>query len=351
MAADTGGLLLVPVSGGPGSGELQRALLLARAARARWPARPIAICAEANALSASADPGITYLPLPASPTRCTTAVNATIAARRPALVLFDSTARPAQLAAARAAGAGVIYLSSRPSARRRGFRLGALLRIDEHWSTEFDPARRLPGPLQKLALAIRPACRWRTLATLHEVADPAMLAPPLREFIAAGDYSLWCPGGGGGSLDGQPAPAAFAAAAMSAGLRALVIRADQPAGTFGVEGCVLSTGPLPNAALIALLGAARLSVLGAGSLLLQALATGSACAACALASDQPRRLHQLAAWGAVLASEASVEALAAAAHRLDTDAALRADLHAGGRALGLRNGLSEALDAMARWLD
>lgn len=347
----TGGLLLVPVSGGGGSGELQRAVLLAREVRSRWPQQTLAICAEAAALGAIALPeGLRPLPLPASPTRCTALVRAAIEEQRPRVVIFDSTARPRQLAAARQAGAGVIYLSSRPSARARGFRFGALACIDEHWSVEFDPKQRLPGAWQRLCLRWRRACRWRALGTLHEFPDPAGLPPPVREFARAGAHGLWCPGGGGGEFAGQPVAAAFAAAAQACGARAIVVRRDLPPGQVELQDPVLLTGPLQNAALMALLGGAAYAMVGAGSLLLQALACGTPCAAVALASDQPARLRHLVGHGATLAGGRDIEGLAAAARRLANEAGLREQLRQRARGLGLRNGLEEALAALARWL-
>jgi len=345
-----GGLLLVPVSGSEGSGELQRARLLARSARARWPRMPIAIAAAAGSLEACSDAGVGYLPLPGSPTRCTREVTALIAGRRPALVLFDSTARPAQLAAARAVGAGVVYLSSRPSARRRGFRPGAFARIDEHWSVEFDPDHRLPGALQRLVLRLRPALRWRALGTLHEPADAAQLPPAVRCFIADGPFALFCPGGGGGQVDGLPTPAAYTEAAVRSGLRAACVRADRAPGSVESDGRLLTLGPLDNAALIALVEHCTIAVLAAGSLLIQAMACGTPCIAAPLAGDQRERLQQLALREAVVASDASVTALAQNASRLWPDAAAQARLRRSATALGLSNGLEQALDAMTRWL-
>jgi hypothetical protein len=345
-----GGLLLVPVSGSDGSGELQRARLLARSARARWPRMPIAIAAAAGSLEACSDAGVEYLPLPGSPTRCTREVTALIGTRRPALVLFDSTARPAQLAAARAVGAGVVYLSSRPSARRRGFRPGAFAHIDEHWSVEFDPDRRLPGALQRLVLRLRPALRWRAFGTLHEPADAKRLPPAVRDFIAGGPFALFCPGGGGGQVAGLATPAAYAQAAVHSGLRATCVRADRAPGSVELDGPLLTLGPVDNAALIALVERCAIAVLAAGSLLIQAVSCGTPCIAAPLADDQRERLQLLAAREAVIASEASVAALADAASKLWLDSTGQARLRQRATALGLSNGLDHALNAMTCWL-
>jgi hypothetical protein len=342
----SGGLLFVPVSGGAGSGELQRARLLARSARRRWPALPIAIAAEQRALALSADAGIDRLPLPGSPTRSSAEVIATILARRPALVVFDSTARPRQLRAARSVGARVVYVSSRPSARARGFRWGAFGRIDEHWSVEFDADGALPGRWQRWLLRQRPAQRWRPLSTLSEAADAQAWPSAVREFVAGGPFVLFCPGGGGGDIDGVAAGAAFAAAAERSGLRAVVVRADLAPGAGEARGSVLGVPALPNSGLMALAQSAELAVVGAGSLLLQALALGCACLALPLASDQPARLAPLSARGAVATCPASIEALASTTRALCANPPALADLRARTRALALRNGLTEALDAI-----
>ncbi len=345
-----GGLLFIPVSGAAGSGELQRARLLARSARERWPQLPVAIAAERRALAAFAEVDIDCVPLPGSPTRCSVEVIAAIRARRPALVVFDSTARPRQLRAARSVGARVVYVSSRPSARGRGFRWGAFGRIDEHWSVEFDPDAALPGVWQRWLLRRRPAQRWRPLSTLSEPADAAAWPAAIGEFAAAGPFVLFCPGGGGSRMQGVSAAAAFAAAAARSGVRAIVVRADLAAGAIESHGRVLGVPALRNAALMALTQNAELAVVGAGSLLLQALALGRACLSLPLASDQPQRLADLLRRNAVATCEPSIDALADAARALATDPAALIALRARAQALRLHNGLAEALDAIAALL-
>lgn len=349
-ASATNGLLLIPVSGGPGSGELQRARLLARAARSCWPTLPIAIAAERLALAGGSDAHIESLPLPASPTRCSAEVVAAIQVRRPAVVVFDSTARPKQLRAARKCGAHVVYLSSRPSARSRGFRLGALRWIDEHWSVEFDPTQALPGRWQRWLLRWRPALRWRPLSTLFEAADPRLLANPVHAFIEGGAFALFCPGGGGGRIDGLPAGAAFARVAGDAGLRAVVVRADLAPDHCRQDGALLVLGPMANAALMALAGRSEMVVVGAGSLLMQVLALGKPSIALALAGDQRVRLAQLLAVQAVASGGTSVASLTVATRELWADAERRVALHQRAQALGLRNGLAEAMQALAALL-
>ncbi len=346
-----GGLLFIPVSGGSGSGELQRARLLARSARARWPDLPIAIAAEQRALTVAVDSDIHAVPLPRSPTRCTPEVIAAIERLRPALTIFDSTARPAQMRAARGIGARVVYISSRPSARARGFRWGSFGAIDEHWSVEFDPDGELPGRWQRWLLRRHGAQRWRPLSTLSEAVDASALPTVAREFMAGGPFVLFCPGGGGGDIEGRPAASAYGAAAERCGLRAIAVLADQPTGPVEVHGATLRLPAQCNAALMALLQSSELAVVGAGSLLLQALALGKPCLALPLARDQPARLAQLVQRGAVTTCAASVAALAQATRGLCADPDRLAALRSRTQSLALRNGLAEGLDAIFALLE
>lgn len=339
-----GGLLFVPVSGGAGTGELQRARLLALAARARWPQLPIAVIAATSTLARMEWPAtIDRIELPGSPTKHRAEVIAAIQSRRPAVVLFDSTARPVQLAAARQAGAAVVYLSSRPSARRRGFGWRAWRRIDEHWSVEIS-RRPLPSLWQRLLLRLPGAPTWVPLGTLFEPADASDWSAPLRDFVAGGDYVLACPGGG------APEGAALYASACDEiagqGVRTLLVRGDWPAGRSAVSPGLLQVGVLPNAQLMALLTAARMALLGGGSVLVQALALELPCVATPLARDQAQRLAVLAQAGAVQAADTDPAALSAQTLRLWRDDPQQAALRVNARALGLRNGLNSALSRL-----
>ena len=233
------GVLLLPVSGASGSGELQRCLLMARALRQRLPDVPVTMAAAGTALAGLVATGISLRPLPGSPTRCTPEVAGLIRELQPKIVLFDSTARSAQLAAARGCGARVIYLSSRPSARRRGWRLGTFHRIDEHWSVELDPDRRLPGLWPRLLASWLGRPHWRPFSVLFEAPDFASLPEAVRAWCAEGDYLLLCPGGGTQPLGGMTAAQHFATvgeALARSGIRTLTVRGDWPAGTVAVEG-------------------------------------------------------------------------------------------------------------------
>jgi hypothetical protein len=130
----------------------------------------------------------------------------------------------------------------------------------------------------------------------------------------------------------------------------VVVRTDLAPGAIESHGRVLGVPALRNAALMALTQSAELAVVGAGSLLLQALALGRACLALPLASDQPQRLSDLLRRDAVATCAPGIDALADATRALATDPAALIALRARAQALGLHNGLAEALDAFAALL-
>lgn len=348
--AETGGFLFVPVSGGSGSGELQRSRLLARAALTAYPDLPVAIAAERQALAVAADAGVLAVPLPGSPTRSTREVCAAIAQLAPAVVIFDSTARTQQLRAAQRAGARVVFISSRPSARSRGFKLGAMRHLDEHWSVELGRAGTIPNRWQRWMSRWFPRVLWRPLGVLFEPPMQGQIPKDLADWMAQEPFALFCPGGGGGTVDGLSATEGFAQAARgfvkATGARALVVHGDWSSDRRVATPGMLEVGLQANGELMSLMINARFAVIGAGSLLLQALALGVPCIAVALARDQPARLQALAETLAVMAPDPTRSDLTEYASALWTDPAVQLELVSHARLLGLRNGLDHAIEVL-----
>ncbi|GAA5000856.1 hypothetical protein FNZ56_10350 [Pseudoluteimonas lycopersici] len=327
-------ILFVPVSGSAGSGEVQRCRLLAQALLQRWPE------CEAHFLLA---PGIDPAPfpgieLPASPTKSPREVAAAIAQLQPALVVFDGNARVASLAAAHAAGARTLLLSSRPSARGRGFRWRRMAQLDAHWLIGAD-LLGAPGCRECLARWRYPRVGVRRFATLF--APPAELAPLRARFgLADAPYAVVCTGGG--EHAGAAARFGAVAAALARdGLATLAVAMPAPPPA-------IATPALPNAELMALLAGARVAVLAGGSLLVQALALGTPVVASPLQAEQAARVRWLARAGAVQVADAGEPAaIAEAARKLAGDDAARERLRSSARALGLRNDLDAATAALA----
>jgi hypothetical protein len=361
-------VLFVPVSGGAGSGEVQRCRLLAQALQARagggdGPASDVPAvevpAVEVPAVEVPAvemhfllAPGIDAGAFPAtflsaSPTRVPQEVAASIRALQPALVVFDGNARVAALAAARDAGARTLLISSRPSARDRGWRGRRMARLDAHWLIGAE-LRGAPGWRERLARWRYPRVDVRRFATLF--APPAAVAPVLARFgLQAGDvYAVVCAGGGGHRSPGIFSEAATALARDGITTIAVGMEAAAPA---------ITVPALSNAELMALLAASRVALLAGGSLLVQALALNVAAIALPLQAEQAARVRWLATAGAVRTPSlrsTSTPAVGDAAgvaqlvRDLANDADVRAGLRAGIRALDLRNGLDEAVEALVK---
>jgi len=323
-------LLLVPVSGPRGMGEYARCLAIAAAVTRRWPQVSIRFLVSREAPYAADCPFPATL-LPSSPTRCTGEVLAQIAAFRPGLVLFDNAGRTRQLRAARAAGARLVFVSSRSRQRRKAFRWRWMGLLDEHWVS-------YPAPLTgELSVLERCKLRWRgrpavrfldaVVARPDEAAADALLAQVTGDASGAAPDVVVVPGGGSSYPDTRIGPGHFvdwSLALAAQGRRVVVV--GGPAFDVPVANAaqlVLLRG-VPAGALMALLRRARLVLVNGGDTLAQALALGRPCVAVPIAGDQAARIARAAALGVVAAP--AVESVAAECTRLLDDPAASAAL-------------------------
>lgn len=342
--ADTGGFLFVPVSGPEGAGEYHRTLALAEGIRQRWPDAPVHFVLHRAAPYAARCPFACTL-LDDSPTRDVRRVISVIEARRPEVVIFDSAGRVSQMRAAARVGALRIYVSSRPKTRWKGFKLGRLAVLDEHWLVAPEFLGQGLSRWERVKLWLYPRVRVRFLATFFDRPTPE-LRPQLlvRLGLTDGDYVLCCPGGGGQFAGLKSGPVVYAAAAKSIAATgtAVLLVGVREAGAPGIVACE----SLTNAELMAAAGGARLCVINGGSLLIQCLAQAAACVAAPIAADQNARVEGCARLGVARASDFSAEALAAAALELLARPAMLAALREAAGALELRNGVDVALDVL-----
>lgn len=332
-----GRILFIPVSGSQGSGEVQRCRLLADAVHAHAPRT------EPHFLLAAGAPPVPWpvLTLAASPTRAVPEVVAAIALLRPALVVFDGNARVEAMDAARAAGARVVLISPRPSARTRGFSLRRMSRLDEHWLVGPELVRGR-GLRERVATRMRPAVRVRRFGTLF--ARPAPPDAVLARLGVERPFVVVCPGGGGHVVDGRCSRLLFGEASTLLAARGVAtVSVAAPAAIPAID-----AGALANPELMALLSQADAALLGGGSLLVQALALGVPAVALPLQREQARRVAWLAAHRAArAASGTDAAALASDLEQLCGDRAARDALRAAAAALELDNGVDEAAAALA----
>jgi len=327
-------------------GEYARSAAIAQALLARWPGVAVHFVLSARAPYAQGAPFAKTL-LDASPTLRSRPVIELLRSWRPSVVVFDNAGRSAQLAAAHAQGARVVFISSRTRQRRKAFRLRWMRLIDEHWIAY---PRFIAGGLTrlerlKLKLMGRPQVRYLDV----------ILARPARPAAAAGDYVLVIPGGGTGHPGAPDATQVFAAAAAQLAAAGFETRFVGPpaalaAGTAGTAR-LQALGMLAQGELATLMGGARLIVTNGGSTLLQSLASGVACVAAPIAGDQRERIRRCVAQGAVVEAALAAAPIAAAAAALLRDPEACDALARRARALAIEDGVEIAVQALARFIE
>jgi glycosyltransferase involved in cell wall biosynthesis len=346
--------LFVPVSGPGGAGEYFRSLAVARAVERRWPGCAIKFIVSRDAPYARDTPYPVQL-VDRSPTYETRAVIDTLERERPDVVIFDSSGRVSQYGRAKELGARVVFVSSRATTRRKGFRLRRMRRMDQHWIAQ---PRILGGDLgagERLRLRFAPGCGVEFLEVLHDPVDESGTRELQQRLgVESGGYILVCPGGGGVFSDRRDATQVFYEAscrlARDAGLPVVAVLGarfvppePQPAGVHLLE-------TLPNAQLMGLLRDARVAVVNGGSLLLQALAQHTPCVAAPIAEDQPARIDACARRGYCRATTLDAPSLVRGTVDLLENHGERSSLRDRLAALDLRNGVDVAVEAIARLL-
>ena len=348
-------VLFIPVSGPQGAGEYYRALTIAQACWARHPDWDLNICVSRDAEVERPD-GIRYHRLEASPTRDSGGVERILREIRPNLVIFDSTLRHRQLKLCAQAGVDwVVYISSRPSSRRRGFGLRKLRGLDEHWLITAPDEARLTGR-ERCFARLNPRLKIRFLSTLFP-SDTSSEASPFAEqpHVPERGYVLFVSGGGGGSVDGEPIDRIFQQAArrfhaMTGHPTVLIAGPLSTVSLESVQGRVEIRSVAPGR-LAAMIDQATLVVSGGGSLVQQVLAQGRPLIAVpAGGRDQPARLERLAREKLLETCATDPEAMAGRAAALLQDRNARDSLitHAGEH--GFTNDMPEVLAAVERLL-
>ena len=330
-------------------GEYARSLAIAHAVRRQWPQSSVHFVLSRQAPYAASAPYPKTL-LDSSPTFHTAAVAGLIGEFKPHLVIFDNAGRTAHLRAAQAAGARVVYISSRPRQRRKAFRWRWMRLIDEHWIAYPKFIAGALGLLEqfKLNRLGRPAVRYLdVILSRGGEGRETILAQAGLKFDA---YVLMIPGGGTGHPGAKDATNTFLAAANSLaqrGVRTVLVGAK--GGAASQPGSQLQCfESLPQAHLAKLMQAARLIITNGGSTLLQAIASGGACIAVPIAKDQPKRIRRCVEVQAARAAALDAGSIVDAAGELLGDDAARARLAQRASDLKLADGVEVALAALIR---
>ncbi len=334
-------VLLVPVSAARGFGEYARAREIALAVQRRWPEAQLHFVLSAQAPYAAQCPFPATL-LPGSATLHTPQVLQLLAALRPDIVIFDNAGRTAQIRAAHAAGARVVYISSRRRQRAKAFRFRWMRMLSEHWIAYPRFIAGEPGWLEQLKLKVAGGPRLRFLDTLLPVAAVAAaeLLPDLRDFV------LVVPGGGTAHPGARAAPDIIGAAATALAARGLPTILVGVAPTSG-SGLLWCLPLLPQAQLIELMRRARLVVSNGGDTMVQALACGCACVAVPIAHDQAAHIARCQERRLLLAAPLEAGAISATVAALHADDEVRRQLLARVRAAGITDAMPQVLEALA----
>ena len=294
-------VLFVPVSGPSGMGEFARARGLAEAVAARWPQVEMRFLLHRDAPYAATCRFPTTL-IPASPTLCDAEVIDAIRAFRPGVVVFDNAGRTAALKAARAAGAKVVYVSSRGRQRYKAFRLRWMRLLDDHWISYPEAIAGALGPLERLKMRLAGRPQLRFLDAVVAPPDEAALDVLLPDFPAP-DLVI-VPGGGSVFHDSAMTPAQFARwgeALAARGHRVAFVAGPSFTGEVAASERLRVLRGLGGGALMALLHRSRLVLVNGGDTLLQALAIGRPCVAVPIAGDQAARIARCVEAGGVAA--------------------------------------------------
>jgi|HigsolmetaAR205D_1030408.scaffolds.fasta_scaffold03575_2 UDP-N-acetylglucosamine:LPS N-acetylglucosamine transferase len=312
-------VLFVPVSAPRGMGEYARSLALATALVQRLPGMEVHFALNRRAPYAGEVPFPATL-LPSSATFHSDEVIALIERFRPQVVVFDNAGRTAQLRAARASGAKIVFVSSRPRQRRRAFRLRWMRLIDEHWIAypEFIAGSLSSFERLKLRLLGRP--RVRFMDVIMPSPDATLRSSLLERFdVRPGAFVLAVPGGGTGHPGAEDAPAAVGEAARRLATRGhptVLVGVVPDSGGYAASPLLRIAPRLSPAELIELMRAAQIVISNGGDTLLQALACHRPCVAVPIAGDQIHRIRRCAEAGLALEARASADDLERAAVEL-----------------------------------
>lgn len=309
-------------------GEYARSLAIAKAAVRRWPRLYVHFVLSAAAPYAAETPFPSTF-LPSSPTFHIPEVNALIRELKPSLVLFDNAGRTAQIDAAHACGARIIFISSRRRQRRKAFRLRWMRFIDEHWIACPELIAGSLTPIERFKLRLSGRPRVRFLDTVLPETDGSAAEEFLSRLqLHAGDYVLIVPGSGTPHPGAEDAPEIFATVAQR------LARRGCPVVLVGVTewleaGSGLHLVPrIPMDELCGLICGARMVISNGGDTLLQALACRRACVGVPVARDQYRRVARCADNGLIAAARLDVRAIESAAIGLLENDDARGELEA-----------------------
>lgn len=324
-----------------------RSLAIADAIKATAPAIDIHFVLSKQSPAAQSCPYTCHL-LEHSPTKHTPEVIELLDQLSPQLVIFDSAGRLKQVKHAKKIGASTVFVTSRPKKRRKGFRPGWLMALDQHWIIE-------PKAFGKAELTSWERFKAKLFGSKETVFVDGIFpeADAERGKVIAESYGLTQPfllsaSGGGGWKVGEEFTAdifARAAARLATPERpALIIMGPQyPIQPPELPNCIVKHA-VTTQELLDLMCAAHVSMIGGGSILYQALANQAVCvAASSGAGDQAARVEQCADYGLVVGTETNEDAIFQATNALLSDSTAYGKLKTQITEQGMQTGIHQIL--------
>jgi hypothetical protein len=346
-------VLFAPRGGSEGIGETYRAIILAKAARERWPDARLEFLARSPGAITEAD--FTCYTAEQGASRSPEKVIGLLEQTRPDVLVLDNHGRTAILQRARALGVRTVFIATQQHFLDRLFRSRRLRFLDQLWIVQrrFGRDEHDLGWLRRVLLALTPGLDVHRLdAILPEPAQSRAESLWAELGLPSEPHALFAVGGGGYRHAGRPVAEVFVEAAARVRAAAdvpcvAVLGPLHPGPAPKVPG-VCIVGSLPPESMVELIARARVVACGGGGFAAQVLACGRvSVVAPAGGPDQPERIESCAAAGLIEPSPLDSEAIASRVLRLLADDARCAALRGRIEACGFRNGVPVALEQFA----
>ena len=347
-------LLFAPRGGYEAVGEALRTLAIAKATRARWPDARIEFLAKPSRVFEGES--FHLYPVEQGISRDQAAAIDVLERTRPRVLVLDNQGRTPVLAAAKRLGIRTVFLCDHDDVFDALFRSRRLRYIDQLWIVQrrFGQETRVLPWYRRLRLALLPGPSVHELDAILPEPGPGEEATLRAELgLAEAPYVLFVAGGGGYRHGGRPVSEIFAEAAeqvhAETGIACVVVLGPLHPGEAPAPRGVRVVPSVAPERMIALIDGAALVACGGGSMTSQALARGRVCvSAPAGGPDQPLRIAGCAADGLLEASPVEAKAMAERVRGLLDDPARTEAIRGRVAACGFRNGVSDALEQLAR---
>lgn len=306
-------LLFIPVSSPEGIGEYMRSLIIANAVIKEHPSADIRFILSEQASYAKSCPFTTYL-TPTSPTKHTKQVNDIIEKVTPDITIFDASGRKSQLAAAKACGSKVIFISQHKKKRSRGLKTGRLRLTDIHWVVQPNFVIGDITPFERFKIKLFNKREPVNIGPVFSPVNQEIKEQLLNQHgLISNDYIIFNAGSGGHKIGEVLAADIYASTAeiitQELGIPCVMVYGDNYSTDMKSNTSYTAIKSLSNEQFIALVDAAKFVVISGGDALLQTIAMKKPCLTTPVSKDQPPRIAACADNKLVIATATDSKAM------------------------------------------